>query len=722
MPRPVAYKTGTIQPPNTAKQSNILVGVGPSNWGVGAANATFYNSLDSSYQYVIVKNSAVPAMWGTGDFTDSSLLTTINGLPDRVGQTRFTNVSTAISWSLASGEYSILKNEQPYGGPVINGLALGFNAVQKNLFVNGDFNNTESGNPFYFGSYGGSSTVIDITNDKPYVGSKTTKALQITNGGNVMYTTNLMEVGKTYTFSFWGRTTDGTSGTLGWSKGPIWNNQNGLGELNNFSYPWNGTITPTDTIDGTWRKYNYTFLYNAARTQFYFYNIVGVSIFTEFQIEEGSTSTTFSSFPSFTPQNVGLINTGSLSLVNGTYFGGQKGGAYNFDGVDDRITYPIGYSTWNDKTFTIESWFEWGTGGSNANYGWFELAGAGGSNWGLSHVPRTGYFYFYWVSSGNDQGYNVSNNAIQDNVPLHMAITFNGVGGNNATTLYNNTKIYINGVLQTNNAGGSAGVGSNSSINIGGQTYPFKGNIYTFNYYNRVLSASEIENIYNAGLPTYQSSSNIMVNQGLTLYLDATNPNCYPGSGTAIYDLSGYGNNGTLYNGVAFSSTYGGGLVFDGIDDYIVIPGNGTVNASKPTVELVMTTSTNGGNIIAQGQYGSNWGFGVGVKPTNIMARNNSGDATISVNNSGLVHVVVVWDGSGNQYYKNGQYLGRTTANYSPNPGGDVTIGGVRSQVPSQNLGEFANSTVNIVRIYNRPLSGAEILQNFNSIKTQFGL
>jgi hypothetical protein len=247
-------------------------------------------------------------------------------------------------------------------------------------------------------------------------------------------------------------------------------------------------------------------------------------------------------------------------------------------------------------------------------------------------------------------------------------------------------------------------------------------NVGSFNLYNRELSAAEIENLYTAGLPTYQASNSVMVSQGLTLYLDATNPNCYPGSGTAIYDLSGYGNNGTLYNGVAFSSTYGGGLVFDGVDDYIIIPGNGSVNASMPTVELVMTTSTNGGNILAQGQYGSNWGFGVGVKPTNIMARNNNGDPSISVTNSGLVHVVVVWDGSGNQYYKNGQYLGRTTNLYSPNPGGDVTIGGVRAQVPSQNLQQFANSTVNIVRIYNKPLSGAEILQNFNSIKTQFGL
>ena len=79
-------------------------------------------------------------------------------------------------------------------------------------------------------------------------------------------------------------------------------------------------------------------------------------------------------------------------------------------------------------------------------------------------------------------------------------------------------------------------------------------------------------------------------------------------------------------------------------------------------------------------------------------------------------------DGVFLEYYKNGQYLGRTTTNYSPNPGGDVTIGGVRSQVPSTSLSEFANSTVNIVRLYNRVLSSAEILQNFNSIKTQFGL
>jgi hypothetical protein len=213
-----------------------------------------------------------------------------------------------------------------------------------------------------------------------------------------------------------------------------------------------------------------------------------------------------------------------------------------------------------------------------------------------------------------------------------------------------------------------------------------------------------------------------IVTDGLAFYLDAANTKSYVSGSTTWVDLSGNRNNGTLYNGVAYSQTNGGGLVFDGADDYIIIPGNGTVNSSLHTIELVTTVSTNNGNVIAQGQYGSNWGFGVGVKPGGIMARNNNGDATYSISNSGVVHVAVTWDGGGNQYYKNGQYLGRTTLNYSPNPGGDVTIGGVRSQVPSSNLQEFANSTVSIVRIYNTVLSANEILQNYNSIKTRFGI
>lgn len=708
MGKPIAYKTGTIQPPNTAKQSNIIVGVGPSNYGAGVANATFYNGLDSSFQYVIITGSNPPAFWGTGDFTTSSLLTTLNGLPDRVGQTPFTNPNTAISSSLATGKYTILKNEQVYGGPITNGLLLDFCPKVDNYFANGDF---AYGTTIGWVAYGGSISISDITNDRPYVGSNTTKALINTGGGgftwgrytNPIYgPAGLLVVGQTYTFSFWAKVVGGGNYNFGFD------NQNGSGDTSN----WNSNILSDRLVTSTWKKFSGSFTYNIAKNFLYIYGpgAGGNLMITEMQLEDGTTAGPFSSFPvtaaGLTIPNNGLINSSSFNLNNGPYLVADYNGNIRLDGVDDSISIAnsIDYTS-----FTISMWVK--INSYNAAYTYLfdcptafflranSQAGAGSnSSWLVCN---------HGGPDGSETG------TVYTGSITHIAYSYDG-------SLYSGS-FYVNGI-KTSGGSRPSNIKLAGNMVLGAGENNTNMNVYSTRIYNRTLSNAEIENLYNADLPIYQSSSDIMVNQGLTLYLDATNPNSYTSGSSTWYDISGYGNDGTLFNGVGFSSTYGGGLVFDGVDDYVNIAANSSLNASRPTVELVLTTSTNGGNIIAQGQYGSNWGFGVGVKPTNIMARNNNGDATISVSNSGLVHVVVVWDGSGNQYYKNGQYLGRTTANYSPNPGGTVTIGGVRSQVPSQNLQEFANSTVNIVRVYNRALSPTEILQNFNSIKTQFGL
>jgi hypothetical protein len=711
MPRPIAYKTGSIQPPNTAKQSNILIGVAPADWGVSVANTTFYNGVDSSYQYVIIKNSNPPLMWGTGDFTNTSLLTTINGLPDRVGSTPFTGATTAINWLLESGNYSLLKNEQPYGGPITNGLVLDFCPKVNNYFANGDF---AYGTTIGWVGYGGSPFIYDITNDKPYAGSKSTKALANIGGGFTWgrYTSpiygpgGLLVTGQTYTFSFWGKVISGPNFDINW------NNQNGSGDVSSWT---DGNYSVTTT----WQKYTQTFTYNISKNFLYIAGSYAGNtqyVLTEFQLENGTTANAFSAFPvtaaGLTIPNNGLLNTSSFSLINGPYLNAINNGNINLDGVDDYVLLTdstlknyttITANIWmylNSYTSTFETYFSYNAEEAGLTQGW--------------GIRRSGDAVFqYWGGTGNSGIKLYKNGSLVGSSNSTWAV----VSGINTTGSWAMITLVATGVSSWNTHNrltmGTRSDSLNTATNM---------NIGSFNLYNRELSAAEIENLYTAGLPTYLPSSSIMVNSGLVLYLDASNPNSYTSGSSTWNDISGYGNNGTLYNGVAYSSTYGGGLIFDGVDDYVVVPANATMNSYRPTVELVMTTSTNGGTIIAQGQYGSNWGFGVGVRTTNIMARNNAGDATISVSNSGLVHVVVVWDGSGNQYYKNGQYLGRTTNLYSPNPGGDVTIGGVRSQVPSQNLQEFANSTVNIVRVYNRALSATEILQNFNSIKTQYGL
>jgi hypothetical protein len=65
--------------------------------------------------------------------------------------------------------------------------------------------------------------------------------------------------------------------------------------------------------------------------------------------------------------------------------------------------------------------------------------------------------------------------------------------------------------------------------------------------------------------------------QGLVLNLDATIKGSYPGTGTTWTDVSNNGNNGTLTNGPTFSSADYGSIVFDGVDDYVVIPSSTTI-------------------------------------------------------------------------------------------------------------------------------------------------
>jgi hypothetical protein len=65
---------------------------------------------------------------------------------------------------------------------------------------------------------------------------------------------------------------------------------------------------------------------------------------------------------------------------------------------------------------------------------------------------------------------------------------------------------------------------------------------------------------------SYNSS---IVTSGLILCLDAANPKSYPGSGTTWTDLSLNARTATLTNGPTYSSTNGGRIVLDGIDDYV---------------------------------------------------------------------------------------------------------------------------------------------------------
>ena len=79
-------------------------------------------------------------------------------------------------------------------------------------------------------------------------------------------------------------------------------------------------------------------------------------------------------------------------------------------------------------------------------------------------------------------------------------------------------------------------------------------------------------------------ASSIIQDSSLKLWLDASNPLSYPGTGTLWSDLSGNGNNGTMVNGVTYSTANGGVMSFDGVNDFVNV---GSINAA--TNELTIS-------------------------------------------------------------------------------------------------------------------------------------
>lgn len=213
-----------------------------------------------------------------------------------------------------------------------------------------------------------------------------------------------------------------------------------------------------------------------------------------------------------------------------------------------------------------------------------------------------------------------------------------------------------------------------------------------------------------------------IVTNGLVLALDAADRNSYPGSGTTWTDLSGNGNNATLVNNPTFSSTNGGSIVFNGTNNYI--------DTGKTATQL--------------GVYNANYTFDAWVYPTNFTGDRSMFGTDTSAVREGL-HLVfrggVIYQG----HYSADLQAGTGTLNEWNNicytyiqSSGLASIykngilqgsGTIASFIGTTNIligrslggGYFVGNGSNY-KIYNRALSATEIQQNYNALKTRFGL
>ena len=190
-------------------------------------------------------------------------------------------------------------------------------------------------------------------------------------------------------------------------------------------------------------------------------------------------------------------------------------------------------------------------------------------------------------------------------------------------------------------------------------------------------------------------------------------------AGTHFADLSGNNYNATLTGSPVFNSANNGSIVFDGSTQYAATS-NIALSFTTFSMECLVKYNSLSGN---QGLFTYNntnvinlWkGSGSGMRwevNTSSQSITGANDLATGV----WYHFVGVYNGSQAILYRNGVvYAGPTTLTSHTSESANFEIG-------RYNGAGHTNGSISVARFYNRGLTATEVLQNYNSIKSRFGL
>lgn len=216
------------------------------------------------------------------------------------------------------------------------------------------------------------------------------------------------------------------------------------------------------------------------------------------------------------------------------------------------------------------------------------------------------------------------------------------------------------------------------------------------------------------------SAAPAVIPNGLVLYWDASVTTSYPGTGNTWYDLSGNGNNGVMVNSPTFSTANGGVIVLNGSNQFVYntdehlnyASKNYTVMGAAKYVAVsgrIFTSYLNnwlmghwGGT--TQNYYAEGWVSSAGAGPGDTNWRIYAATGNISADSYSL--------------YVNG------TLNVGPSSAGSAGPNGISVGALGNSgaASEYSNAHVGNCLVYNRVLTAAEILYNYNVLKSRFDL
>jgi hypothetical protein len=407
---------------------------------------------------------------------------------------------------------------------------------------------------------------------------------------------------------------------------------------------------------------------------------------------------------------------GEGTVANMPRFDYYNGGALALDGVNDYFYLNEGsavpYFNPDGSTVTVSLWFKASsisTGGANKMI----FSDNCSPEFSLHQVDSTVYAYSYTGVAAT----------IQANTWYNACWTSNAGAPSSATTT--TVTFYLNGSL-VGTASTSTGNGLNDTpLTIGKDPCVagtnWSGSIGPIHLYNRILTAKEIKQNYDMLNTRFFQT---IVQGGLTGNFDAGNPYSYAGAGTVWYDVSGNNYTGSLTNGPTYSNQT---ILFDGTNDFIdLTTTNVAVSGNGARSIFVWMRTTAGGLIgfVGTGTPANSQAFnlvkyssGVGVMGYNNDFYPGAGAAGVTLNDGNWHYIGATFDGTNLRTYADG-VLDNTSGAITYSTTGQNNFIGKSNHTGNEN---YFNGNMGLVQFYNRALSGAEVLQNYNATKGRYG-
>ena len=335
-------------------------------------------------------------------------------------------------------------------------------------------------------------------------------------------------------------------------------------------------------------------------------------------------------------------------------------------------------------------------GGANAQYAGFSIERNSTNN----------QYYWGFQDTGFTPAGNIGSTAYSDNTTYCYWITKDSTtitGGYNGTSV---TPVPSPSSTWTEDTKGwlIGSWGSNT------ETFSrfFNGQIAEIVIFNRGLSPTEVKQVN-----TYLGQKWGIVNTDRT-----------------IVDLSGNNNNGLLGNGTtadmpAFDAYNKGALKLDGTSDYIAVANATSLNPSTVTVSLWVKRNGYQSSVASYLRRNYNDAYAIigDIAADNVRFRIHNGstypespNATLSLNE--WTNIVGTYDLNNIKIYKNGVFVNQTAHTSAISYSSANTVLTIGRDDPV--AGRYMNANYGSVLIYNRALSAAEILQNYNAQKGKY--